>query len=113
MIEDAEFYTEERCHIREWVNSEAQPEASLAQCRVEVGVATQKHRLTVTEWYIVREGQGMLSIDDETPIAIGPGDRVCIAAGSAQTVRSTGSTDLVFDCLCIPRFTPDCYESLE
>ncbi|MEL7313301.1 MAG: cupin domain-containing protein [Pseudomonadota bacterium] len=113
MTENSEFYTEERCFIREWVNTPDQPEASLAQCRVEVGVTTQKHRLSVTEWYIVRSGAGILSLDDTPPVSIGPGDRVCIAAGRAQSVRSVGDTDLVFDCLCIPRFTPECYESLE
>ncbi|MEM6819326.1 MAG: cupin domain-containing protein [Pseudomonadota bacterium] len=108
-----EFYTEERCYIREWINTPEQPEASLAQCRVTVGTTTQKHRLSVTEWYLVRQGKGELCVDDKPPIVIKPGDRICIPAGAPQQVLSCGEEDLVFDCFCVPRFTPDCYESLE
>ncbi|MEL6300690.1 MAG: cupin domain-containing protein [Pseudomonadota bacterium] len=108
-----EFYTEERCFIREWINTPDQPEASLAQCRVVVGTTTQKHRLSVTEWYLVRQGIGELRVAEQAPIIIKPGDRVCIPAGASQQVLSTGDEDLVFDCFCVPRFTPDCYESLE
>ena len=108
-----EFYTEERCHIREWVNSPDHPAASLAQCRVEPGVHTQRHRLTVDEWYVIRSGSGLLFLGDGAGRRIEPGDRVLIEAGTAQSVHNDQSVDLVFDCLCMPRFEPDCYESLE
>ncbi|MDH5265956.1 MAG: cupin domain-containing protein, partial [Betaproteobacteria bacterium] len=36
-----------------------------------------------------------------------------IPAGVAQAIRNTGPGDLVFHCVCTPRFTPDCYESLD
>lgn len=108
-----EFYTEERCYITEWVNSGDQPEASLAQCRVAAGVETQLHRLSVTEWYIVRSGNGELRINGGEPLTIGTGDRVRIPAGASQQVLASGPSDLIFDCLCIPRFFPECYESLE
>ena len=42
-----------------------------------------------------------------------PGDTVTIPQHAAQSVTSTGDTDLVFLCLCTPRFLQDCYTSLE
>jgi mannose-6-phosphate isomerase-like protein (cupin superfamily) len=45
--------------------------------------------------------------------AVGPGDTVAIPARVAQCVRNTGNEDLVFQCICVPRFEPQCYESLE
>ena len=44
---------------------------------------------------------------------ISPGDVVVIPAGIAQQVTNNGRSDLIFYCICTPRFTPDCYESLE
>ena len=34
-------------------------------------------------------------------------------AGTAQRITNTGESDLIFLCVCMPRFTPDSYESLE
>ena len=36
-----------------------------------------------------------------------------IPRDTAQSVANTGDTDLVFLCLCTPRFSLDCYTSLE
>jgi hypothetical protein len=30
-----------------------------------------------------------------------------------QRIANTGTDDLVFYCICSPRFTQECYESLE
>ena len=35
-----------------------------------------------------------------------------IPAGVAQQISSNENTDLIFYCICTPRFTPDCYEAL-
>lgn len=106
-------YTGERCHITELVNTPARPEASVAHCRVTPGVLTERHSLDVREWYLVVSGTGEMHLGDIKPFTIGPGDIVEIAPGQAQQVRNTGDVDLCFQCLCIPRFTPDCYQSLE
>jgi mannose-6-phosphate isomerase-like protein (cupin superfamily) len=38
---------------------------------------------------------------------------VVIPAGVSQQIQNEGQGDLVFYCICTPRFTPDCYEPLE
>ena len=42
-----------------------------------------------------------------------PGDIVEIAAGLTQAISNTGEGDLLFLCICTPRFEWDNYESLE
>ena len=109
----AEFYTRERCFITELLNDEADPDVSLARCRVEPGVTTELHRLSVAERYVVIDGQGLMHVGEATPYPIGAGDTVFIPAGESQQVNNTGEADLVFFCVCTPRFTADSYQSLE
>ncbi len=108
-----EVWTEERCWIAELLNDPAIPDVSLARCRVEPGVTTQLHRLAVREWYVIEAGTGTVRVGDAVPRPIAAGDVVEIPAGVSQQVTSTGPIDLVFQCICLPRFTPACYESLE
>jgi mannose-6-phosphate isomerase-like protein (cupin superfamily) len=42
-----------------------------------------------------------------------PGDVVVIPAGTQQQITNEGTSDLVFYCVCSPRFTPGSYTSLE
>jgi mannose-6-phosphate isomerase-like protein (cupin superfamily) len=108
-----EFWTAERCFITELHNSPQSPEASLARARVEPGVTTQLHSLTgVTEVYILQQGSGVLEIAGER-LRMNPGDRAIIPAGTPQRIRNDGAEELVFLCLCTPRFTPAAYSSLE
>jgi mannose-6-phosphate isomerase-like protein (cupin superfamily) len=108
-----EIWTEERCYIAEIVNDPAWPEFSLARCRVEPGVTTQWHSLSVHEVYLVRTGTGLMYVGDEAPFAVGPGDSVTIPKQVAQRITNTGDADLVFDCVCSPRFLEASYTSLE
>lgn len=108
-----EFWIRERCYIREIVNSAEIREFSLAEARVEPGVTTELHKLGVKEWYIMLRGTGLVEIDGRPGQQVTPGNVIEIAAGVSQRITNTGNTDLVFQCVCIPRFTPDCYESLE
>ncbi len=108
-----EVQTGERCFITELMNHPAIPEVSLSQCRVPPGKTTQLHRLSVKEWYVIGKGSGLMEIGAEDPFEIGPGDTVAIPAGTTQQITNTGDSDLFFQCVCIPRFTPECYESLE
>jgi mannose-6-phosphate isomerase-like protein (cupin superfamily) len=108
-----EFFTGERVYVTELLNDPAVPETSLASCRVLPGVTTELHRLTVAEWYVIAEGSGLMEVGGEAPFAVGPGDAIAIPAGTSQRITNTGGTDLKLQCLCVPRFTPACYESLE
>jgi mannose-6-phosphate isomerase-like protein (cupin superfamily) len=109
----AEFWTEERCHITELHNTGASPEASLALARVEPGIVTQLHKLDgVSERYIVRKGEGVLEVDGRRQL-LRVGDQAVIPAGAAQRIENSGSDDLEFYCLCVPRFMPASYVNLE
>ena len=109
---DGEFHTAEGCHIRELLNDARVPQTSLATARVEAGVTTALHRVSVQEWYVIVAGSGVMTVGGEEPFPVGPGDTVAIPAGVAQCIRNTGGTDLVFHCICQPRFRPECYEAL-
>ena len=108
-----EFYTDERCYITELLNDHRYPQVSLARCRVTPGVTTQLHSLSVHEFYVLQSGTGLMRLGDETPFAVGEGDTVSVPKGVAQSISNTGDEDLVFLCVCAPRFSQDCYTSLE
>ncbi len=109
----SEQWTGERCYITELCNTDALPGSSLAVARVEPGITTQLHHLEGTiETYIVKQGEGEMELDG-TSFAIAPGDQVIIPAGIPQRVTATGHMDLIFYCLCTPRFFPRCYVDLE
>ncbi len=109
-----EVSTTERCSILAIWNSPAEQEMSIARARVEPGVTTQRHALEgVTERYIIAEGRGRMEVG-ELPLAeVGPGDVVFVPAGVPQRITNSGSGDLVFYCVCTPRFSPECYRALE
>ncbi len=108
-----EFLTRERCFIRELTNTADISEFSLAVARVEPGVTTELHSLDVDEWYILRVGRGTIEVGDDDPAVVGPGDIVAIPAGTPQRIRNDGDEDLVFLCLCLPRFRAEGYQALE
>ena len=111
---NAEFVTPERCWILESWNEEGDPAASVARARVAPGTATRLHRLrAVDERYVIVEGTGLVRVGDLPPSTVKPGDVVVIPAGVSQQISNEGEDDLVFYCICTPRFTPDCYEALE
>lgn len=107
----AEFFTPERCWIVETWSDDSM---SIARARVEPGVTTAWHALDgVDEQYIIVTGRGRMELGDTAPTAVGPSDTVRIPAGVPQRVTNVGQTDLVFFCVCTPRFQPDCYRDLE
>ena len=110
---DNEFWTDERCYMRELINSESVPDFSLADSRVEPGVVTELHSLSVREWYFIVQGTGLMEVGGHAALDVGPGDTVEIPAGVSQRITNTGKDDLLLQCVCLPRFTPDCYRSLE
>jgi len=110
---DDEFFTRERCYITELLNVASEPRLSLARCRVEPGVTTELHSLAVDEWYFIEQGTGQMEVGDGAPFAVGPGDTVAIDRGIAQRIHNNGRTDLVFQCICVPRFAVEHYRPLE
>jgi mannose-6-phosphate isomerase-like protein (cupin superfamily) len=111
--ENNEFETPELCRILESWNDESDPSVSIARATVKPGITTQPHLLEgVVERYLVISGNGNVQIGDLPPQEVRPGDVVVIPACISQQVTNTGSDDLVFYCICTPRFTPECYRSL-
>ncbi|MDX9859031.1 MAG: cupin domain-containing protein [candidate division Zixibacteria bacterium] len=109
----AEYLTDERCYINEYLNEGADG-MSIARARVEPGITTAWHRLHgVTERYVILEGRGRMEIGDEPAFDVYAGDTVVIPPGTRQRIANIGPDELVFLCLCTPGFTPECYEPLE
>ena len=109
----AEFETPERCLILELWNDASDGDVSIARATVKPGIATQPHRLHgVAERYVILSGRGEVTVGDLPPTTVEPNDVVIIPAGISQSIVNTGPDDLVFLCICSPRFTPGCYESL-
>lgn len=108
-----EFYTPERCHITEIFNRHPNPEASIAQARVAAGVTTVNHLLRSTaEWYYILSGHGEMFINGAPAGRVLPGTVVHIPANTPQYIRNAGQEDLVFLCVCVPRFQVDVYEEI-
>lgn len=108
-----EILTGEGCWILELWNTPADGAASIARARVTPGVTTELHRLRgVEERYVILAGRGQMSVGSLAPSRVGPGDVVVIPADIPQRIFNDGDADLVFLCICTPRFTPECYEAV-
>ena len=107
-----EFATSERCFITELFNHPSRPEISLARARVAPGVVTQLHALDVEETYVIEAGGGMMEVGGDR-FRVVPGDSVLIPPGMSQRIENDGIADLIFLCLCRPRFRVEGYINLE
>lgn len=107
-----EFATPERCFITELLNHPSRPNASLARARVEPGVTTQLHALDVEETYVIEAGSGIMEVAGER-FRVGPGDSVLIPERVPQRIENDSLEDLIFLCLCRPRFRSEGYVNLE
>lgn len=107
-----EYLTPERCYIAE---NHSDPAVSIARATIKPGVTTKSHHLKqgVQEIYIITSGKGIVTIGNLPPTEVAVGDVVVIPPLTSQSVTNTGSKDLVFYCVCTPRFTQDCYVSEE
>jgi mannose-6-phosphate isomerase-like protein (cupin superfamily) len=108
-----EKLTDERCFILENWNDASDPAVSVARARVPPGVETARHALSVDERYLVLSGRGRVEIEDLEPEEVSSGDVVLIPAGKTQRIRNLGPDDLVFLCVCTPRFEPGHYRDRE
>lgn len=110
----AEYYSEERCHILELANDPEDPPVSIARARVEPGVTTRVHRVRNTvERYVIIAGNGRVEIEGMDVQEVGPEDVVEIPAGARQCITNVGDADLIFLCICTPRFEWGNYEAVE
>jgi len=109
-----EYWFEEGCHILEVSNHPDDPQVSVARARVEPGSTTRWHSLRDTwERYLIIAGTGSVEVGKLPPTTVGPGDVVLIPPDTRQRIRNTCDQDLVFYAICSPRFSRDCYRSLE
>jgi len=109
-----EVLTAERCWILECHNTPKDPAASIARARVEPGVTTTWHAVDGTvERYVMVEGRGRVEVGELAAAEVGPGDVVIIPAGVRQRITNIGDSDLIFYCVCTPRFEQRNYRALE
>lgn len=102
-----EYLTPERCYIAENFSDK---DVSVARATVKPGVTTKAHHLKkIQEIYIITAGEGKMTFSGLQPTLVSAGDVIVIPAGASQKITNTGQTDLVFYCVCTPRFTEDCY----
>ncbi len=110
----SEFFIPEGCYITEQSNSANDPDLSIAQARVEVGVTTQWHRLKGTvERYVIISGKGVMEVGDLPPQEVTAGDVVIIPSMCRQRITNNGDEDLIFLALCTPGFRNEVYEFIE
>jgi len=77
---------------------------------VEPGVTTILHRLKDTdEKYYILTGIGEMEIDRKRVGEVRSGDFVIIPKNATQRIKNIGTDDLVFLCICFPRFTIENY----
>ena len=108
-----EYLTPEGCWISEVANDADDPDASIARARVEPGVATEWHQLSGTiERYLITQGHGRVELGGSEPFEVAVGDVVRIPADVSQRITNVGSDDLIFYCICTPRFQFANYRAL-
>ncbi len=109
-----EFLTSERCYIVETYAREGEGSMSIARARVEPGMTTAWHVVEHTiERYIIAEGRGRVEIGEFPAADVGPGDVAIIPPATRQRITNMGAVDLIFYCVCTPRFHAENYRSLE
>jgi mannose-6-phosphate isomerase-like protein (cupin superfamily) len=108
-----EFYTGEKCFITELFNTESFENLSIAKARVEPGVTTSLHHLANTvEIYFILSGKGEMEINGEPMGIVAENDLIVIPPDNTQRIKNVSNNDLVFLCICSPRFKNENYKSL-
>ena len=104
-----EYLTPEHCYIAENYTSS---DVSIARATVKPGVTTLPHHLKgVQEIYLITSGQGKVTVGGLETNDVDVGDAVIIPPGISQKITNTGKSDLVFYCICTPRFSENSYVS--
>lgn len=111
---ETEYFTDEQCFITELRKTGDDPECSIARARVEPGITTRFHLLKGTiERYVILEGSGLMEVGFDHPFQVSPMDIVTIPADMKQRITNTGTTPLIFLCICTPGFHPENYMDVE
>jgi len=111
--EHREYFFEEGCHILELLNTDECKDLSIARARVAPGEQTKVHRLNdTTEVYHIISGRGIVHIDGDTA-EVSEGDSVIIRPNMDQAITNVGDQDLIFYCICTPRFEKHNYQDTE
>ena len=109
-----EFKTDEMCNTLEMCNNNEDKNVSIAQARVKPGIITQLHLLKgIDEKYVIIKGEGKVTVGELEQVEVKVGDVVIIPSDTPQQIENKGSEDLIFYCICTPRFKPESYQSLE
>ena len=87
-------------------------DVSLARARVEPGITTRWHTVEAREIYYILQGNGRAEVGEDA-WAVGPGDAVSIPPLVRQRIANTGTNELIFLCICTPRFTPEGYREVK
>jgi mannose-6-phosphate isomerase-like protein (cupin superfamily) len=110
----AEFWTPERCFVKEFWNSSSDDALSIARIRVPAQGVTQWHSLRNTnERYLILSGRGRMEVGESLADHVTAGNIVVIPSDLPQRITNTEEQDLVFLALCTPRFIPSAYQNLE
>jgi len=110
---DSEFFLEEGCHIIELHNGADDAACSIARARLEPGKTTELHFLQdIVERYVIISGSGEVEIGRQASVRVAAMDVVVIPAAVPQRIRNIADTDLVFLCICTPRFESEKYRQL-
>ena len=109
-IRPRESLTHENCFVLEVANDAGDPDVSIARARVLQGVTTEWHRVKeIDERYVIVSGKGRVEVGDLPPAVVSEGDVVRIPANAPQRITNIGDADLVFLCVCSPRFVLSAY----
>jgi mannose-6-phosphate isomerase-like protein (cupin superfamily) len=110
--DSTEFPIAEGCFIQEVANDTGDPNVSISRARVPPGGATEWHHLQgIEERYVIVSGRGLVEVGGVAATEVTAGDVVRIPAGTPQRITNAGAEDLVFWCVCSPRFMQNTYIS--
>ena len=104
LSECEEFIGGDKSILREFLHPDKGPfkiNYSLAHATVRPGDMTKPHRLISSEVYCILEGEGKMSIDDETE-KVRSGDVIYIPPGSMQYIENISDADLTLLCIVDP-----------
>lgn len=108
-----EYLTPEKCFIYENYGKEGENSLSIARARVEPGITTKTHYLDeIQEIYLIFHGKGKVFVGNFEPTIVSEGDVIVIPPKTSQKIQNIGSEDLIFYCICTPRFTANSYHQV-
>lgn len=84
---------------------------SLAHALIKAGETSSPHKLKTSEVYYILEGEGVMSINDESA-AVHVGQAIYIPPNAKQYIHNFGHSDLKFLCIVDPAWRAEDEEIL-